>query len=285
MNLPQRLMGEERMGYNSDAMFPYSDHYHGRPVPHPSRFVGWEQCMVWPAQYWHHYMPFHPANGPPLPGVLRRRHSIGSGHSRDSVMDEISTAIEEQYKCSTCRHCGHVISRCHCKVHHHNMEPILDISRSRHARGLSSPDLETRLPSTGKLNRVSLFDTFGIRYLATESREKSLSGRRLDEEIHSERLPSPGSIPLYHRPPNGYKHHQQDKQTGRVAAPHQHRGRRIRGDQSDSSTRVAAPSQKSRVDDEGSLQYPPRTFSFSSASGRTLDGSCGDDASFVSFAI
>jgi hypothetical protein len=241
--------------------------------------------MFWPPQYWHHYMPFHPANGPPLPVVHRRHHSLGSGHSRDSVMDEMNTTMDQQYKCSTCRHCGHVVSRCHCKVHHHNMEPILDISRSRHGRGLSSPDLETRLSPSSKLKRVSLFDTFGIRYLtspSTESREISLSGRRLDEELHSERLPSPGSIPLYHRPPIGHKYYQ-NKQNCWGATPHQHRGRRIRGDHRESS-KLIAPAQKRGVDDEGSLQYPPRTFSFSSASGRTLEGSCVDDASLASFA-
>jgi hypothetical protein len=289
MNLTRRLMDEESMSHelgHDDAMFPYSYHYHGRPVPHPSRFVGWEKFTFWPAQYGHHNVPFHPANASLLPVWLRRRHSLGSGHSRDSVMDEIRTAMAQQYKCSTCRHCGHVVSRCHCKAHHHNMEPILDISRTRHTRERSSPDLETQLSSRGKANCVSLFDTFGIRYFTnTESREKSLSGRRLDEEVHTERLPSPGSVPLYHRPPNGYTDHQQDEQNGRVTASHQHRGRRIHGDQSESSTRIAVPSQKRGLDDEGSLQYPPRTFSFSSASGRTLEGSCVDDASLVSFAI
>ena len=106
-----------------------------------------------------------------------RRHSIGSGHSRESIMSEISTAMEQEYKMGTCSFCGHLASRCICGAQYSYGESIIDISHHtdhsrRQRRGRQSPivhgcrGLENRLSSSAVL-QSSRFNASGGRYMGS----------------------------------------------------------------------------------------------------------------------
>lgn len=227
--------------------------------------------------------------------VPKRRHSIGSGHSRDSILDEINAAMDQEHKLAA-------------RERQNGEEPIIDISRHNDDTQFQRPlpssvacvprDLESRLNSSGT-GDVSIFETFGINYPDEYQRNRAANPqggraprRRLDEELHSWYHPSPTHVPLYHRP-DGFDIHEYvlSAREGRLrnGDNFDHRGRRIRSSRrDDTSLRKpsgrSTPLEKRWSGDDGSLRYPPRKNSIGSFSGRTTLGSA-DDTSMHSFAI
>lgn len=187
---------------------------------------------------------------------VRRRHSIGSGHSRDTIMHEVTLAMEQENR-NTCNHCCQAVSRCRCNVFHHNMEPLIDMSHHARAhahdsRQVMRRDMESRFASRGAGHRASLFDTFGIRtpddfagtprHLTDQRIEHRMDPRidnrrgmphpMIDNEMHSayRRPYNQSSAPLYGRPFDDDVHdyvHLSNTQrlSGSVSANNCHRGR------------------------------------------------------------
>ncbi|CAB9503203.1 expressed unknown protein [Seminavis robusta] len=299
----ERHGGGGSVGPSTRQPFPFSDHVGGYCYPGPPQrrdMPSQRPCsdrLFWsPYPDERDYAIPHGAHNRMVDGFpkrgVRRRHSLSSGHSRDSIVDEISHAMEREYRVSTCGRCGHVVSRCHCQAHHRTVDSFIGDhddadSRSHHSRGMQQKRQARLASSSGSAAKsVSLFDTFGIKKLDTSDSRAKIRPR-LDEEVHSNSLPSLGSVPLYHRP-NGFDVNERlystrNEKVDVVAKDtHLHRGRRIRGHHAMVKTPPTA--KKGGNDEDCSLRYPPRMLSPSS-SGRTIERSYPDDESLVSFAI
>ena len=248
---------------------------------------------------------------------VHRRHSIGSGHTRGSIMQEVTTAIEQESRFNVCNHCGQSVSRCRCNVFHHNMEPLIDMSYHARAHALRScipRDTRSRLNKSGVGGRASLFDTFGIdgnsRHIP---HRQGISERTIDKEVHASvdrplhhsgydyhQSHQVSAQPMYRRPTgddvNDYVHLSNTQRLSGSMSANNHRGRAFQRyanthERADESlhrrrrfgSRIVSEDYRRAVDD-GSLRYPPRQFDRGggSVSGRR---SIFDDSSYRSFAI
>ena len=211
---------------------------------------------------------------------IRRRHSIGSGHSRDAIMQEVTLAMEQDFNYNNCYHCGRALDDCRCKVFHRNMDPLVDMSHHvrAHARvppraGAPSRDINSRFPST--ILRGSLLDNYGIRnpdrfsQLRSHAMEttRDIHSPMIDDEMHSE-FCYPyrhGVGPLYERPLgydiNAYVHMSNATRLSGSRRFNQHRGRTFQRFHNDAtecnSVRNGFRGSVGRCDDD-SLRYPSR---------------------------
>ncbi|CAB9529851.1 expressed unknown protein (Partial), partial [Seminavis robusta] len=250
------------------------------------------------------------------PRSLRRRHSIGSAHSRDAIMHEVTVSIQQDQKTwlNRCSQCGQSVIDCRCSNLHHEDEAIQ--GNDDHGR---PRDLESRLGSSSHQD-VSLFDTFGIRNPNAQKRGMG-SHSRIDGEFHASTHMHPGFYrppplqPLYRRPEGfdviDYVHMSNTQRLAGSMSQNNHRGRTFQRfqeqqEQPQDEAVTAGPmknasqlssSEKSRaamearrvVVDDGSLRYPPmRSFSFGSKSGRRSTSgrfSVMSEGSIASFAV
>ena len=248
---------------------------------------------------------------------VQRRHSIGSGHTRGSIMQEVTAAIEQESRFNICNHCGQSVSRCRCNVFHNNMDPLIDMSHHAraHARRPGIPrDTRSRLTKSGSGAQSSLFDTFGIDGNSHHiPHRQGVSHRTIDKEVHSSfdrplhhsgydyhNSYQASALPMYGRPSgddvNEYVHMNNTQRLSGSISTNSHRGRTFqhyantheRANESHHRRRGFgsrnAPEDYRRAVDDGSLRYPPRQFDRGggSNSGRR---SIFDDSSYRSFAI
>jgi len=128
--------------------------------------------------YGQSFVERHHSHGSRDTSLRRRRHSIGSGHTRESIIDEISAALAQEIKANMCYHCGQIITRCRCASFSDSIDRIagdrttssrclyqhsITSGSSRDPSSRTFPrDLDDRLSESQRKSQVSLFDTFGI---------------------------------------------------------------------------------------------------------------------------